>query len=376
MSDDKTGPDQIPGAPHPRETRVLFGQDAAQAAFLDAFNAGRLHHAWLLSGPRGSGKATLAYTLARFLLSIHPGQVGLLNGSQTTNTLEIIEDHPVRKRVLAGSEPGLRVVTRSENEKTGRIRDAIVVNDIRNLSEFFQLSAVDGGRRVVIIDTADDLNTAAANALLKMLEEPPADATLLLLSHQPSQLLPTIRSRCRNLKLNKLSAQDLAAALSQVDVGEAMGPELAELSRGSVGEALRLINLSGLEIYRELMAIFETLPNLDRTRALRLAEATAQRGAEQKRELFVELLDIALSRLARQGATGQTALNAAPNESAIFAKLAPHQESARIWAAQSAAISARLRHGIAVNVDTASLLLDTFFKLRDTAEAIQAGSKS
>ncbi|MEM6308426.1 MAG: DNA polymerase III subunit delta' [Pseudomonadota bacterium] len=373
MSDEPSGPDQIPGAPHPRDTPTLFGQDAAQAAFLDAFNSGRLHHAWLLSGPRGSGKATLAYTLARFLLATPPARGGLFDAPQTASSLNIANDHPVCARILAGSEPGLRVVTRSENEKTKRMRDAIVVDDIRNLGDFFHLSSVDGARRVVIIDTADDLNTAAANALLKMLEEPPTDTTLMLVSHQPSRLLPTIRSRCRTLRLNKLAPDDLAAALSQVDPSADMGPDLAELAQGSVGEALRLINLSGLQIYAELIATLGTLPKLNRARALGLADAAAQRGAEHKRDLLVELLDIAMARLARHGATGLIAPEAAPNESSVFAKLAPDPASARIWAAQSADISARLRHGLAVNVDPAALLLDTFCKLRDTAETIKTG---
>ena len=216
MTDDIPTPDQAPGAPHPREAVRLFGQDRAERAFLQAHSAGRLHHGWLLTGPRGVGKATLAWRIARFLLATPPAEDdGLFGAPPPPETLDISPDHPVAHRMLAGSEPGLACITRTPNEKTGRLRDQIAVEDIRKLGRFFGLSATDGGHRVVIVDAADDMNVSAANALLKMLEEPPARTTLLLISHQPSRLLPTIRSRCRTLRLSELSPQNLAAALAQ-----------------------------------------------------------------------------------------------------------------------------------------------------------------
>ena len=184
MSDDTPSPDQVPGAPHPRETARLFGQDAAEHAFLTAYNSDRLHHGWLLTGPRGVGKATLAWRIARFLLATPPADDGGLFGAPPPPaTLEIDPDHPVSHRMQAGAEPGLAVVTRSPNDQ-GRLRGEIVVEDIRKLGKFFGLSSADGGRRVVIVDSADEMNISAANALLKMLEEPPARTTLLLVSHQ------------------------------------------------------------------------------------------------------------------------------------------------------------------------------------------------
>ena len=179
--------DRIDGAPHPRETERLFGQDDAQRDFLEAFNSNRLHHAWLITGPRGVGKATLAWRIARFLLAtpVEQGRGLFGDAPPAYETLDVSPDHPMAHRIQAKSEPGLFAITRSVNEKTGKLRDMIVVDDIRGLTHFLTLSAAEGGRRVVIVDAADDMNTNAANALLKMLEEPPALTTMLLISHQP-----------------------------------------------------------------------------------------------------------------------------------------------------------------------------------------------
>lgn len=369
MSDDTPTPDQAPGAPHPRETLRLFGQDAAEQAFLSAYTSERLHHGWLITGPRGVGKATLAWRIARFLLATPPTEVdGLFGAPPPPDSLEIDPEHPVAHRIQAGAEPGLAAITRSLNDQ-GRLRNEIVVDDIRKLGKFFGLSSTDGGRRVVIVDAADEMNVSAANALLKMLEEPPARTTLLLISHQPSRLLPTIRSRCRTLRLSPLGSEDMEAALMQTGTempGQA--DHLAALAAGSVGDAVRLINLGGLEIYAELIAILGTLPRMDRQLALALAEAAAQRGASERFELLLTLIDVALSRLALTGATGAAPMpEAAPNEEETLARLSASPQQARKWAEVAAVITARARHGQAVNLDPAALVLDTVFKIQETA---------
>lgn len=375
MSGDSTSqPDRIDGAPHPREAVHVFGQMRAEDAFLTAANSGRLHHGWLLTGPRGVGKATLAWRIARFLLAT-PDSAGAGAGlfgdtSSAADTLDVPADHPVARRLLAGSDPGLYHITRRVNDKTGRLRDMIVAEDVRDLNRFLHLSSADGGRRVVIIDSADDMNVQAANALLKMLEEPPARTTLLLVSHRPAGLLPTIRSRCRDLRLVALGPGDMEVALDQagIDPG-ADTAAIAELSGGSVGEAVRLVNLDGLKLYAELLGIAGSLPRLDRPRALALAATAAARGAEERLDLLFGLTDLFLARLARTGATGHPPPEAVPGETEILLRLASGPVRARAWADCAQEIGARARHGRAVNLDPAALVLDTVFKLQSCARA-------
>jgi len=364
-------PDRVEGAPHPRETARLIGQGAAEAEFLDAFNSGRLHHGWLITGPRGVGKATFAWRLARFLLANQEAQEdGLFGAPPPPASLDVDPEHPVSRRITALSEPGLFLLRRGPNDKGDRLAAEIRVSEVRKLGNFFALSSADGGRRVVIVDAADELNTQAANAILKMLEEPPARTVLLLVSHQPSGLLPTIRSRCRTLRLAPLGPDDIATALDQAGI-EAEGDPvaLAELSGGSVGAAVRLLNLGGLKTYAELVGLMESLPRLDRARALKLAEAAAMRRAEERRDLLFPLADLFMIRLARTGATGHPPnAEAAPGEAALLQRLAPDPQRARDWADCAQEIGARARHGRAVNLDPASLVLDTVFRIQQTAK--------
>ena len=363
-------PDRIEGAPHPRKTPRLFGQEAAEHAFLSAYGAGRLHHGWLITGPAGVGKATLAWSIARFLLA-HPPKhdAGLFGADAAPDTLAIDPDHPVAHRVAALSDPGLFLLRRPYDEKAKRLKQQITVDEVRRVKSFFALSAADAGRRVVIVDCADEMTTSAANALLKLLEEPPANTTLLLVSHQPSRLLPTIRSRCRELRLSPLRPSDMARALAQAGATGADAPDaLAELAAGSVGAALRLEAADGVRIYGEMVAIYGELPQLDRQRALKLAESGAARGAEARLDMLIALNDLFLTRLARFGAMGTSPpVEAAPGEAALIARLAPDPARARLWAELAHSLSARIAHARAVNLDPASLILDMIFSIRNTA---------
>ncbi|MBB3996061.1 DNA polymerase-3 subunit delta' [Sulfitobacter undariae] len=369
MSDEVTPqPERLEGAPHPRDTARLIGQDAAQAAFVDAFNTGRLHHAWMLTGPRGVGKATLAWRIAKFLLATPTPDPDAMFADPAPTTLDIPADHPIAMRVAASGEGRIRNVTCTINPDTKKMRKEIVAADIRALNGFFQMSAPDGGYRVVIIDDADLMNVTAANALLKMLEEPPARALLILISHQPSGLLPTIRSRCRTLPLRTLDAAEVAEAMAQAEVQAANTDALAALSGGSVGGAMRLSLMGGAALYADLVALMGTLPHMDRARALKMAELAAARGGEAKRDLLFTLIDLLLSRLARTGAMGTPPQpQAAMGEADILMRLSPTPHQARIWADLAAEIGGRARHGIAVNLDPAALVLDTFFKMAKAA---------
>lgn len=362
-------PDRIEGAPHPRETARLFGHEAAEATFLSAFSSGRLHHGWLISGPRGVGKATLAWRIARFLLDAPAEDGGLFGAPPPPETLDTPEDTPLARRLRALSEPRLFLLRRPWDDKNSRLRQEITVEEARALKSFFSMSAADGGRRVAIIDAADELNTSAANAVLKLLEEPPAGATFFLVAHQPHRLLPTIRSRCRELRLSALAPDALAQALTAAggEVAEDQAQALAELAGGSVGEAFRLTNLDGLKLYALLIDLFASLPRLDRPRALALAELGAGRGAEAQFDLILSLIDLFLTRLARAAATRQLPPEAAKGESALLTRLADHPEAARHWAEIAQSLAQRARRGKAVNLDPAALLMDMVLTLEKTA---------
>jgi DNA polymerase-3 subunit delta' len=229
---------------------------------------------------------------------------------------------------------------------------------------------------VAIVDSADEMNPNAANALLKVLEEPPADVTLLLVSHQPSGLLPTIRSRCRELRLVPMAPREMAEAMAAAGGEASNGEALATLAGGSVGAAIRLANLDGLEIYARMVALFTTLPRLDRAKALQLAESASGRGLEQRLDLLMVLFDLFLARLARFGVAGAMGPEAAPGEAALLARLSPDQAAGRRWADLQQALGARSRHGRSVNLDPAALLLDMILKIDEVATELAARPES
>lgn len=370
--EDRPEPDRVAGAPHPRETRTLIGHRAAEDTFLDAFNAGRLHHGWMITGPRGLGKATLAWKIARFLLAT-PQETGGMFAAPAPASLDIAQDHPVAHRMAVLSEPRLFLLRRAWDDDKKRLKSVITVDEVRKAKAYFTLSATDGGRRVAILDCVDEMNPQAANALLKLLEEPPANVTLILISHQPFKLLPTIRSRCRELRLLPLNAADMATALAATGESPPDPERLAELSGGSVGEAIRILNLDGLKLYDGIIALFATLPRLDRVRALALAEIGAGKGQEERFDLALTLIDLFLARLARAGTFGYCPPEAAKGEAELIARLSPTPDAARIWADLAQGLAARARRGRAVNLDPASLLMDMVLRINETAGKLALG---
>ena len=373
MSDDALPePDRIDGAPHPRETGTLFGQTRAEADFLDAYNSGRLHSGWLITGPRGIGKATLAWKIATFLLSERAGDGFFGDAPLAATSLAIADDNPDARLVQSGAHPRLTVVRRPYNHDTKKLRNEITVDAVRGLKTFFHMSAADGGRRVVIVDAADEMNRNAANAILKELEEPPANTTILLIAHQPSRLLPTIRSRCRELRCAALAPAALQQALTQAGFDAANADALATLSEGSAGDAIRLLRHDGLSLYASLVRLFEGLPRIDRPAALKLAESCAARGADTHYGLTLDLIDQFLARTARAGLLGAPQSQGAPHEARLLARLSPNDHAARAWAQVQQDLSGRVRHGRAVNLDPASLILDIIFKIEETAHKVAA----
>jgi DNA polymerase III subunit delta' len=250
--------------PLPRETAVLFGHDASEREFLAAYRSGRLPHAWLIGGEPGIGKATLAYRIARFVLA-YPDPSGSLVTAAASLALD--PQHRTARRIAGNAHSDLLVLERTEGDN-GKLRTVITVDQVRRLVTFFGSTAGEGGWRVCIVDSADELkNPEGSNALLKMLEEPPERALFLLVSHAPGRLLPTIRSRCRRLALKPLGPEDVALAATAVlgsQAAEAVRvKEAADAAAGSVARALALAAGPQLELRRRVAVILGALPAAD-----------------------------------------------------------------------------------------------------------------
>lgn len=285
----------------------LQGHGTAEQMFLDAFNAGRLHHAWLITGPRGIGKAALAYKMARFLMhnapedAATPGLFGDVLEKAPADALTTDPLSPVNKVITAGGHGDIVVIERTPDEKTGKVKAEIGVNNVRVLQNFFAKTSTEGGWRVAIVDSACEMNRNAANALLKSLEEPPKNAVLFLLAHAPGKLLPTITSRCRQMRLNPLSHQAVTEILQRqhpdLSMDEVQG--YATLSDGSPGYALKLVDHQGLELYIQILENLASMPRLNVPLAHKLADSLSAKKDEQKYVLFGELLANFISRLTR-----------------------------------------------------------------------------
>ena len=249
-------------AVHPRETSALFGHRDAEMALLNAYRSGRIPHAWLIGGAAGIGKATLAYRMARFVLA-HRNPLG--SDVPRAETLWVDPADPVARQVGAGAHGGLLTLERSLNDK-GVLRTVITVDETRETISFFGSTAAVEGWRVCIVDTVDELNPNAANALLKVLEEPPQQSLFLLVSHAPARVLPTILSRCRKLLLRPLAVDEVVHAAAQATQKEIDDPallEAAEAAEGSVSRALTLLGGDAIKLHQKTAALLETLPKVD-----------------------------------------------------------------------------------------------------------------
>ncbi len=285
--------DVYPGAQPPRLAPRRFGHEAAERAMLDAYRSGRLAHAWLLSGPEGIGKSTLAYAFARFVLANPDPQAREV---MSAKTLDVPNTHPAARQLAAQSHPDFVAVRRAFNAKAKTFYGDIRVEDVRAGQGVFRLAA-SGGWRVLLIDAADDLNRAGVNALLKTIEEPPSRALALIVAHRPGRLPPTIRSRCRRLTLEPLAPNAIA------DIVRAQGPPWSELpdsavaeaaakAGGSAREALRRLDPEASDAGAAIDSLIARLPGVDWRQALRLADRfTGAAGAEPHERFVLALYD-------------------------------------------------------------------------------------
>jgi DNA polymerase III subunit delta' len=284
--------------PHPRETNILFGHDAAEQVLLAGYRGGRIAHAWLIGGPVGIGKATLAYRAARFVLT-HPDPTASV--VQSATSLSVTADSPIARRVAAKSHNDLLVLERTPGD-SGQLRTVITVDDVRRTVAFYGSTAGQGGWRVCVVDSADELkNPEASNALLKVLEEPPPRSLFFLVSHVPGRLLPTIRSRCRRLTLSALTPDDVAKAAAAALGKDANDEDIRKASaaaEGSVARAIALLDGEHLAMREHIVALLSQLPQTD-ARALHVLGDSLDRSNDDALATFVDTVrDWLSSRLA------------------------------------------------------------------------------
>jgi DNA polymerase-3 subunit delta' len=340
--------EETAGPAAPEETHSLVGQEDAEAEIVGALRSGRLHHAWLMSGPRGIGKATLAFRFARFLLRYGHDAAALRNAS----SLDVPPDDPIALQIAKGTTQDLLVLRRGVDEKTGKEKTEITVDVTARLQPFFNFSAGRGGWRVVVIDPVDDLNRNAGNALLKALEEPPQRAILLLVSNAPGRVLATIRSRCRKLVLRPLGSELIRAEMARQ--ASALGLEpisaedealIAKLADGSIGRALELLVSGGLAQARALEHALSSWPNITEREIQSLLGAALIRG---RSDAFASLGRLMVDTL-RGAARGAAAPAEGQAERAIahLARGAP----AWAWADLATEIEGLFARALAINLD-------------------------
>ena len=350
--------------PPPWRNERLVGHDDAEKTMLSAHGSGRLHHAWLITGPRGIGKATLAWRFARFLLC-GTQQGGLFGGGP--ESLDVAADTPGRALVDARSHPDLFHLRRTLNSDTGRMRAEIAVDDVRDLGGFMHMTPAMGQWRVAIVDSADEMNRNSANAVLKILEEPPPNAVLLIVAHAPGRLLPTIRSRCRRLALHALTDDTVVDLVGRhaPQTPEEERRALAGLAEGSIGRALELASAGSLGLYREMVDILGTLPDLDMARLHAFAERFGKRGEEANADWrsLNYLFDGWLKGLARQAATPGDSSIIVPAEKGLKERLLGSASLDR-WMEAWERITYLLARSDAVNTDRKQTVLVSFLALQ------------
>jgi DNA polymerase-3 subunit delta' len=288
-------PDRLDGALHPREQLAFFGHPEGEAAFMEGLRSGRLHHAWLIGGPHGIGKATLAYRVARALLDFTSG-----SGSGIAD-LNVRADSPAARQVAALSHPNLAVLRRAPATDKKAASATIPVDAVRRALSVFGSTSADGGYRICIVDSAEDLTISSANALLKVIEEPPPRSVFLIVSHAPQRLLPTIRSRCRRLLLRPLDTGATRAVIASLgspwsDASGDLLDRAIELGEGSVRRTLEMLDEERVSFVSSLNNTLDALPRVEPKKIHALAESLSRRDADEDYDLALDTVERWVSR--------------------------------------------------------------------------------
>lgn len=350
--------DRIGDLLHPRERSNLFGHEAAARTLATAARSGRLHHAWILAGPKGVGKATLAWRFARAVLA-H-------GAAKCPDDLAVPEGNLVARQIAALAHPDLIVIRRPWDHEKKRFKTELPVDEVRRLHGFFSRHASEGGARIAIIDTADDMNRASQNALLKILEEPPSDAILLLISHAPGGLLPTTRSRCRLLTLRKLAAEPMEDAVAELApaIDQKSRALVSALADGAPGRALELAESDAIATYRDIAELLLSLPRLNGAKLFGFAEKIARAPADRGLGLFVTLLS-QIEERALRGA--YAALEPVPGEDALLRHLRAAMPLER-WSGLWETLKTDALRADDLNLDKKQLVLNTFFAIEAASQ--------
>jgi DNA polymerase III subunit delta' len=361
--------DAEPGTVAPRANPALVGHESAERELRRLDEAGRLPHAILLSGRRGIGKATLAFRLARFLLAKSAGSSADMFGDAVESGLAIDPESGVFHRVASGGHADLLTVERAYDPRRRRLRSEIVVEDTRAIAGFFRLTAAEEGWRIVIVDGAEEMNRNAANALLKILEEPPRRALLLLVSHSPGRLLPTIRSRCRRLPLPALAPPVVMRLLRQYrpELAKPEAEAVAELAEGSIGRAIELADAGGLALYRSLLDLLSQIPRVDIAQLYAFVDKLARPEAEDTYRAAEELLSQLLARMVARTARRQLGGDGLiAGEGEVMQRLTARADPAR-WAALRDRIDRDFVGTDQLNLDRKQTMLGAFFAIEEMA---------